>query len=96
MKEAYTHFLAGLGLFAPWVDAAVFLVASLLMVWRLEAMQKRGVEGTVLGTLFMPYLSGLGNLLLVFAMIKRGLPGPELFTNAFVNNLTKIQNLRVL
>ncbi len=90
MTSSYDHWLSGLGAFAPWADAGVFLAASLLMVWRLEAMQKRGVEGTVLGTLFMPYLSGLGNLLLVFVMLKRGLPGTELFANTFVNNLTNL------
>ena len=30
---------------------ALFLVASFLMIWRLEAMNADGFEGTVLGTL---------------------------------------------
>ena len=42
----------------PWLFLALFLVASFLMIWRLEAMSAGGFEGTVLGTLVMPYCSG--------------------------------------
>ncbi len=45
---------------------ATFLLASCLMIWRLEALLNRGLEGTALGTLIVPYASGLGNLVFVF------------------------------
>ena len=41
------------------------------MVWRLEAMLDHGLEGTALGTLLMPYCSGLGNLIFVGLMLTR-------------------------
>ena len=50
----------------------LFIAASLLMTWRLEVMTTRGVEGTVLGTLVMPYCSGMGNLIFAFVMGAKG------------------------
>ena len=50
------------GATAPWVWMFVFLAASALMIWRLEALGRKGFEGTVLGTVIMPYCSGVGNL----------------------------------
>jgi len=53
-------------------------------------MSDEGVEGTVLGTLVMPYCSGIGNLIFAFVLgIKRG-PGAEVLTNALVNNVTNL------
>lgn len=57
--------LRGLGLDSPWGYLGLFLAASLLMVWRMEGLLAHGLEGTALGTLVMPYCSGLGNLVLV-------------------------------
>ena len=54
----------------PLVLLALFLAASFLMIWRLQAMESKGFEGTVLGTLIMPYCSGFPNL--VFAYVKIG------------------------
>lgn len=68
----------------------VFAAASLLLIWRLEAMTARGVEGTVLGTLVMPYCSGIGNLTFVFILARQGGPGAEVMTNALVNNVTNL------
>jgi len=60
------------------------------MIWRLEAMTRKGVEGTVLGTLVMPYCSGMGNLIFAFVMgIKHG-SGREVFSNSLVNNITNM------
>ena len=39
----------------PTVLLALFATASLIMIWRLHAMEGKGFEGTVLGTLIMPY-----------------------------------------
>ncbi|PWU17487.1 MAG: sodium:calcium symporter [Verrucomicrobia bacterium] len=60
------------------------------MIWRLEAMGKSGFEGTVLGTLVMPYCSGMGNLIFAFLLGSKGGPGQEVLTNALVNNITNL------
>lgn len=60
------------------------------MIWRLEALSANGFEGTVLGTLIMPYCSGAGNLLFTFIIAKNHGPGAEVMTNALVNNLTNM------
>ena len=85
-----TQLLDSLALNDPLTYLAVFLGVSLLMVWRLEAMLDHGLEGTALGTLLMPYCSGLGNLIFVGIMISRnGAPG-EVLTNCLVNNVTNL------
>ncbi len=60
------------------------------MIWRLEAMTKSGFEGTVLGTLVMPYCSGMGNLIFAFVLGIKGGPGEDILTNALVNNVTNM------
>jgi cation:H+ antiporter len=78
------------GLESVWTYFALFLGASLLMIWRLEALLDHGLEGTALGTLVMPYCSGLGNLLFV-AVVTRGKGSPqEILTNCLVNNVTNL------
>jgi cation:H+ antiporter len=85
-----TDLIDSLGLTSPWTWLAVFLGASLLMLWRLEAMLDHGLEGTALGTLIMPYCSGLGNILFVFVMVQRGGAPREVFANCLVNNVTNL------
>ena len=85
-----SNLLDSLGLADPRTYLVVFLAVSLLMMWRLEAMLDHGLEGTALGTLIMPYCSGLGNLIFVAIMIgRRGSPG-EVLTNCLVNNVTNL------
>jgi len=60
------------------------------MIWRLEAMSESGFEGTVLGTLIMPYCSGIGNLVFAIVLGRKGGPGSEVMTNALVNNVTNM------
>lgn len=79
-----------LGLVSVGTYVALFLAASLFMIWRLEVMGNRGLEGTALGTVIMPFCSGLGNLLFVAIVHQRGLPGAEIATNALVNNATNL------
>ena len=43
-------------------------------------MSQRGVKGTVLGTLFMPYFSGLGNLIFIVVLLQRT-EGPKVLIN---------------
>lgn len=78
------------GAWAPWCFLGLFIAASFLMIWRLEAMSAGGVEGTVLGTLVMPYCSGIGNLVFAFVLATRAGPGAEVLTNALVNNVTNL------
>jgi len=80
----------GAGLTSVWTYLALFLAASLLMIWRLEALLKHGLEGTALGTLVMPYCSGLGNLLFVAIIAARHGPAQEVLTNCLVNNVTNL------
>jgi len=60
------------------------------MIWRLESMSASGVEGTVLGTLVMPYCSGMGNLIFAFVLGTKGGSGTEVLTNSLVNNVTNM------
>ena len=60
------------------------------MIWRLDAMGRAGLEGTALGTVVMPFCSGLGNLFFVWIVYSRNLPAAEIATNAIVNNVTNL------
>jgi cation:H+ antiporter len=73
-----------------WTYLGLFLGASLLMIWRLEALLDRGLEGTALGTLVMPYCSGLGNLLFVGIVAQHHQSQQEVLTNCLVNNVTNL------
>ena len=79
-----------LGFTSVWIYLALFLGTSLLMIWRLEALLEHGLEGTALGTLVMPYCSGLGNLIFVVLVASRGDPSSEILTNCLVNNVTNL------
>ena len=78
------------GLATPWFFVGMFLAASFLMIWRLESMAADGMEGTVLGTLVMPYCSGMGNLIFAFILGMGGSinGGADVMTNNLVNNVT--------
>jgi cation:H+ antiporter len=78
------------GPYAPWCFVTLFIGASFLMIWRLEAMSAEGFEGTVLGTLVMPYCSGLGNLVFAFIMGARRDGTDAVLTNSLVNNFTNL------
>ena len=84
------NFIESLGFTSVWTYLALFFIASLLMIWRLEALLDHGLEGTALGTIVMPYCSGLGNLLFVFIIALRHGPPQEVLTNCLVNNVTNL------
>jgi len=75
---------------APWLFLTLFMAASFLLIWRLEAMSAGGLEGTVLGTLIMPYCTGMGNLIAAFVLEKQGGSGKEVMTMCIVNNVTNM------
>src|SRR5688572_29755723 len=60
------------------------------MIWRLESLSASGLEGTVLGTLVMPYCSGFGNLIFAYVLGKSGGDSREVMTNCLVNNVTNM------
>nr|WP_295787299.1 hypothetical protein [Rhodoferax sp.] len=74
----------------PLAQIGVFIVASALMIWRLQAIEGKGFEGTVLGTLIMPYCSGFANLVFAFVMSRAGGKGSTVMENCIVNNVTNL------
>lgn len=78
------------GAWAPVLVVGLFVAASLLMIWRLEALTANGFEGTILGTLVMPYCSGIGNLVFAFMLGSGRGPGSAVMENALVNNVTNL------
>lgn len=74
----------------PWFSLGLFLIGSAFMIWRLGVMEKKGLEGTVLGTLIMPYASGFSNLMFAYVLGKSGGPGSLVLENCLVNNVTNL------
>ncbi len=74
----------------PWVLLGLFLVSSLTMVWRLNAIERKGFEGTAVGTLIMPYCSGFANLAFAYVMATRGGAAGMVLENCIVNNVTNL------
>lgn len=64
--------------------------ASFLMIWRLGVMERKGLAGTVLGTLIMPYASGFSNLIFAYIMGRTGGNGKLVLENCLVNNVTNL------
>lgn len=88
--RSLTAILESTGPWAPWAFFGLFIMASLLMVWRLEAMTRNGLGGTVLGTLVMPYCSGIGNLMFAILLARDKGDGAEVVVNCVVNNATNL------
>jgi cation:H+ antiporter len=84
------QFIEQWGQWAPLGFLGIFALASALTIWRLNAMTEYGFQGTALGTLVMPFCSGLGNLIFVYIVLERGGPAQDVFTNALVNNTTNL------
>jgi cation:H+ antiporter len=74
----------------PVQMTVLFLLASMLMIWRLNAVEKKGFEGTLMGTLVMPYCSGFANLAFAFVMGRNGGDGRLVLENCIVNNATNL------
>ncbi len=82
--------ISAMGVFAPYVCILLFLLASFLVVWRLEILSGQGVEGTVLGTIFMPYCSGMGNMVFAFVLAMNAGSGNDVVINCLFNNVTNL------
>ncbi len=74
----------------PWFSLLLFLCATALMIWRLNALEGKGLEGTVLGTVVMPYASGFSNLTFALVMGRAGGNGTLVLENCLVNNVTNL------
>ena len=74
----------------PLVLLGIFIVSSILMIWRLQAIENKGFEGTVLGTLIMPYCSGFANLAFAYVMSHQASNGGLVVENCIVNNVTNL------
>lgn len=74
----------------PLIQLAIFVVATFIMIWRLHAMESKGFEGTVLGTLIMPYCSGFANLVFAYVMSNSASNGRLVIENCLVNNATNL------
>jgi cation:H+ antiporter len=53
-------------------------------------MSDDGMEGTVLGTLVTPYITGFGNLVFAFILGRKGGSATDVMTNCLVNNVTNM------
>jgi cation:H+ antiporter len=74
----------------PLILLTVFVAASMMMIWILHAMERKGFEGTVLGTLIMPYCSGFPNLVFAYLMSNSAKNGGLVIENSLVNNATNL------
>jgi len=82
-----TDLITSTGWGAPYICVGLFLLASVLVVWRLEALSKKGVEGTVLGTIFMPFCSGMGNIIFAVVLALNQGDGEDVLINCLFNNV---------
>lgn len=88
--EAIHQSISSLGAWAPAACVVLFLLASLLVVWRLEVLSGQGVEGTVLGTIFMPFCSGMGNIVFALVLALDKGDGGAVLVNCLFNNVTNL------
>lgn len=89
-SETWGSLLKIIDVLNPWQLLLIFIVASIVLVWRLSIMEKRGVEGTILGTLIMPYCSGLSNLIFAYVLARSGGSSSLVLENCLVNNVTNL------
>ena len=92
-KAAFMHGAQGyrfLQSLDPWFSLLLFIACSMLMVYRLNVLERKGLEGTVLGTLVMPYASGFPNLMFAFSLGRQGGSGSVILENCIVNNVTNL------
>ncbi|NOX34072.1 MAG: sodium:calcium symporter [Deltaproteobacteria bacterium] len=73
-----------------WQLLLLFMACSLFMISRLDAVEKNGFEGTLIGTLVMPYFSGFPNLCFAYLILKNGSNGALVLENGLVNNVTNL------
>lgn len=65
----------------------------MLLIVCLNHLERKGFEGTVLGTMIMPFCSGAPNLVFAAVMVQSNGPGREVLVNCLVNNITNLSLL---
>jgi cation:H+ antiporter len=88
--EFINNSISTLGAGAPFCCLLFFLLANVLIVWRLEVLSGQGIEGTVLGTIFMPFCSGMGNLVFALVLALNAGDGNDVLINCLFNNITNL------
>ncbi len=78
---------------SPWIYLCGFLGSSLLLIVCLNHLDRKGFEGTVIGTMIMPFCSGAPNLVFAAVMVQTKGPGREVLINCLVNNITNLSLL---
>ncbi|WP_300454859.1 hypothetical protein [Desulfobacula sp.] len=73
-----------------WQVLICFMACSLLMIVGLNAVEKNGFQGTLIGTLIMPYFSGFPNLCFAYLLARQGSDGALVLENCLVNNVTTL------
>ena len=73
-----------------WQLVICFFICSFLMITRLNAVEKNGFEGTIIGTLIMPYFSGFPNLCFAYLVAQTDSNGSTVLENCLVNNVTNL------
>ena len=68
-----------------WVDDEIDSLKSHILF-----LENKGFEGTVLGTLIMPYCSGFANLIFAYVMSSSASNGKLVIENCIVNNATNL------
>ncbi|WFB37594.1 sodium:calcium symporter [Kiritimatiellota bacterium B12222] len=88
--DFFHHAISSLGNAAPYAALFLFILANFLVIWRLESLAAKGVEGTVLGTIFMPFCSGMGNIIFALVLARHGGAGSDVLINCLFNNITNL------
>ena len=73
-----------------WQLLLCFLACSFIMIFILNAVERNGFEGTLVGTLVMPWFSGFPNLCFAYLMARSGSHGCIVLENCLVNNVTTL------
>lgn len=88
--EIYIQFFHMLTTPGWWQLLLCFFSCTFLMIASLNAIEKNGFEGTLVGTLIMPYFSGFPNLCFAYLMAQKGENGTIVLENCLVNNVTTL------
>ncbi len=88
--DCINNLITSVGRGAPYLCVLFFLLASVLVVWRLEVLSGKGVEGTVLGTIFMPFCSGMGNIIFAVVLALNQGDSEDVLINCLFNNVTNL------
>jgi len=84
MIQAFFNFIY------PFHYLVIFCLVQYVLINRLNSLENRGFEGTEIGTLVMPYCSGVANIIFVYVVAESSLSGVAIIENCVVNNVTNL------